>query len=288
MQKLSFTSITNDLNDRHVVENQLVEEVLDQRARVAESKVTDDLLMGLADQVVESERTLIELNDLKNRFLGMAAHDLRSPLSTILGMSELLISEELDAETTTEFHQTIHSVSEQMLALIEDLLDVSVIESGKFSLEFVEVDLVDLIERTVHQVSVLADRKSISLVMNLVPAVVECDAKRIAQVIDNLISNAIKFSLPDTRTTIRLTALAESVLIEVEDQGQGIPETELDQLFGAFHKLSVRPTGDERSTGLGLSIVKKIVQAHHGNIDVSSRQGEGSCFSVELPYHQDD
>lgn len=171
-----------------------------------------------------------------------------------------------------------------MFNLINDLLDVSVIESGKFELRPVATDISLLAKSRMNMIALSADQKGIDLEVSLgnVPEIM-IDPNRIGQVIDNLLTNALKFSDAGTKVNLSTTIGDGKVIITVTDQGQGIPEEEQDQLFGTFQKLSARPTGDERSIGLSLSIVKQIVDAHKGQISVSSEKGKGSTFSVMLP-----
>ncbi|MBF0310477.1 MAG: hybrid sensor histidine kinase/response regulator [Magnetococcales bacterium] len=234
----------------------------------------------------EQNRALQELNQVKNRFLGMAAHDLRNPLVSIRGMSELLQSVALPEEKRRGFLHTIQQVANQMLTLVNDLLDVAAIESGHFDMVPQEHNLSRLAAERAELIGFAAREKGISLMVEMgqVPDS-RFDPDRMAQVLDNLLSNAVKFSRPGTRVLLRTLALAEHLAVEVDDQGPGLSADDLGRLFGTFQRLSARPTGNERSTGLGLSICKKIVEAHGGAIRVDSEVGRGSRFTVSLPRH---
>jgi len=270
-------------NKKDVIED-LSTTIIEQQAQLSDRRINDQLLTELVQQFVEAERHLAELNDQKNKFLGIAAHDLRNPLTTIRGMSDMLLEMELDEETRQSFLKTISAVSNEMFNLINDLLDVSVIESGKFDLQLASTDISQLAKNRINLIMLSADQKGIDLTVDLgdVPRIM-IDPNRIGQVIDNLLTNALKFSDSGTKVNLSTSFTDEKVIISVTDQGQGIADEEQDQLFGSFQKLSARPTGDERSTGLGLSIVKKIVEAHEGQISVVSKVGRGSTFSVSLP-----
>ena len=236
------------------------------------------------EMAVEAEKRLTELNELKDKYLGIAAHDLRNPLSSIRGMSEMLIEMDVDEDTQKSFVESINRVSNQMLTLINDLLDVSVIESGGFELNFTEGNLSGLIDERVGIATVNAQRKKITLSTDL-QKVSNCmfDAERFRQVADNLITNAIKFSPAETNIHLTCQEIGNSIEIAVSDQGPGIPPEEIDKLFGAFQTLSTRPTGGEKSTGLGLSIAKQIVDSHGGDIEVQSKIGIGTTFVVRIP-----
>ncbi|MBF0369692.1 MAG: hybrid sensor histidine kinase/response regulator [Magnetococcales bacterium] len=226
---------------------------------------------------------LTELNQIKNRFLGMAAHDLRNPLNAICGLSELLLELDLAESDRNRYLQTIHRVGQQMLGTINDLLDVSVIESGHFDLSPTPEDLRELARDRIDLIGFAAEKKNITLQARLqATPIIPFDYDRLAQVIDNLLSNAIKFSPPGSEVTILVGESQGRLFFRVMDQGPGIDEAERDKLFGTFQKLTARPTGNEKSTGLGLAIVKKIIDAHQGEIQVESQPGKGSTFSVYL------
>lgn len=235
---------------------------------------------------------LQNLNEQKNRFLGMAAHDLRNPLATIRGLSEFLLEEdsnkeEISEEGSKEFLQIINSTSHEMLHLVNDLLDVSQIESGKFDLRLDQSDLSELVKKKAVLLRIMAAKKKIALDIHAESVLVcRMDKERIAQVIDNLISNAIKFS-PE-KTTVRIETAADGAMakVTVQDEGPGINESERHKLFGEFQKLSARPTGGEKSSGLGLAIAKKIVEAHKGEIGVENTNGKGSSFYFTLPLNK--
>lgn len=225
-----------------------------------------------------------EINEQKNTFLGMAAHDLRNPISSIRGFSELMLEGGLDKESIDEFLSLINTASNEMLILLNDLLDVSHIESGKFILNMEEEDISNVLKRRCFLFGPTAAKKNITLREEFTPhAVFSFDAGKIGQAIDNFISNAIKYSPPETTVTIRLSELENGVKFSVQDQGPGISEDEKSRLFKEFSKLSSQSTAGEKSTGLGLAITKKIVEAHGGEIGVESEAGQGSTFFFTLP-----
>ena len=232
----------------------------------------------------EAEERLKELNKLKDTYLGIAAHDLRNPLSSIRGMSQMLVEMELDDGTKRSFLESIYRVSNQMLTLVNDLLDVSVIESGKFDLRLTEENLSKLAKERAELVAGSAEKKQIKLTTDLQEVSNSLfDPDRMRQVIDNLLTNAIKFSPAGTTVDVACRQTKQTLEISVADQGPGIPSEDIDKLFGTFQKLSVQPTAGEKSTGLGLSIVKKIVDAHGCEITVDSKVGKGSVFTVRIP-----
>jgi signal transduction histidine kinase len=171
-----------------------------------------------------------------------------------------------------------------MLDLVNNLLDVAQIESGKLRLDLQLVDLIALVRRNIALNRVLAAKKQIEIEWAETPLpTVLFDAPKIEQVLNNLIGNAIKFSLPGTLIRVSVTRADPNVVLMVRDQGPGIPPNELVKLFKPFQKTSVKSTAGEKSTGLGLAIVKKIVEGHHGKIWIESQVGHGTTFFVSLP-----
>lgn len=238
-------------------------------------------------QLAKTTTELARRNEEQNQFLGMAAHDLRNPLGAITGYSELLLEDagpHLTAEQV-EFVNQITSLSAFMLHLVNDLLDVSKIEAGKLNLETEEVDLIDLVRRNLKLNTYLAQRKRIQLVLNAgnEPLILSVDPGKIEQVLSNLVTNAIKFSEPGTTVEVRINRVDNEARLSVRDQGPGIPAPDLKNLFRPFQTTSVKSTGGEPSTGLGLVIVRKIVEGHRGRIWVESVVGAGSTFHVALP-----
>lgn len=232
---------------------------------------------------------LQHLNEKKNEFLGMAAHDLRSPLGVIQGWTSVVMrqiaSGRLDPERGLHDLRRVVTVAEQMSRLVSRLLDVAAIEAGTLELSRREEDLRAIIVECEQLHAHLAAEKEIALHVEDDPGVppVLADRERIAEVVSNLLSNAIKFTQRGGRVRVYCEAREGEVLTHVEDNGVGLSEDDLRQAFRRFGKLSARPTGQESSTGLGLAIAKRIVEAHGGKVWVRSRQGEGSVFSFSLP-----
>lgn len=245
-----------------------------------------DLLKKLIRNYSRKEIELFELNQLKNKFIGMAAHDLRNPLISIKGFSDFLLTEDYGSMTDTqrEFITMIQSSSGNMMNLVNDILDISVIESGQLSLKPGQGFLAQLILEKINLNQIIAQKKHIVIQQDLkeCPAIF-FDRDRMGQVMDNLLSNAIKFSGQRTHIHVEMKLINNSVQVSVQDEGPGIPAEELDQLFGEFARLSITPTAGEKSTGLGLSITKKIVVAHKGTIRVESEPGKGTIFFFSLP-----
>ncbi len=244
-------------------------------------------LNNLTRELHKKNAELRKLNTLKNQFLGIAAHDLRNPIGIIMSYSDFLL-EELEGELNDDqkhMLETIESSSEFMLHLLEELLDITAMESGKLRLESQKTDLLGLIRLNANLNGVIAAKKNIAIRVEWFEPIPEIwiDAHKIEQVMNNLISNAVKFSLPGTTVSVNIFLSGDHVTIAIVDQGPGIPAHELDQLFKPFQRTSVRSTGGEKSTGLGLSIVRNIILGHRGKIWVDSKVGVGSTFYFSLP-----
>jgi signal transduction histidine kinase len=257
-------------------------------ARLREANSALEAKVQARTQELQEKNAALEaMNMLKNEFLGIAAHDLRSPIGNIQNLAELLLDSSASMGHTerVEVADMIRKLSHSMMNLLNDLLDIATIESGKIDLQPTPVAMRPYLKEIEHYHRLLAEHKKIHLlteVADTIPMVL-FDKERIRQVLNNLLSNAIKFS--PVYTTVRLTVHPTPAGIEfsVIDQGQGIRVEEQSKLFAAFQRTSTKPTAGEHSTGLGLSICKKIVELHGGTIGVESKVGRGSRFFFTLP-----
>ncbi|MBN2596129.1 FIST N-terminal domain-containing protein [Labilibaculum sp.] len=238
----------------------------------------------LIEEMEKKSRKLKVLNEQKNEIIGIVAHDLRSPLGVIQGFSDLL-TEEIKNEEHKDFASLINKESSNLLNLLNDLLDISKIESGKLELKRKEIDYMALIYQNTKINSFFAQKKRILITVEseIEHQSLSIDEGQIIQVLNNLIGNAIKYSYPDSEIKIKVFKEDNQIITQVIDQGQGIPIGELENVFTMFKKTSTKPTAGESSHGLGLAIVKKIVEGHRGRMDVKSSQGQGSIFYYSLP-----
>ena len=217
----------------------------------------------------------------------MVAHDLRNPIGNACVFAELMVTEfaALTAEEHIEFLQVVNERCEYALKLIENFLDASKIEAGILDLNFREHNYYTLLKSCIVHNRTFAKKKSQKLILNCddESLSVLCDGDKLQQAINNLISNAIKYSLPNKEIRLEVEHKDHSVITRVIDQGQGIPADEIETIFKPFKTSSVKTTAEEKSTGLGLAIVKKMVEAHEGKVEVQSKVGIGSEFSFSLP-----
>jgi two-component system sensor histidine kinase/response regulator len=242
----------------------------------------------LAEQRKQLVDQLSNANAAKNRFLGMAAHDLRNPLASIRGLAEFLREGAVGPLSVDQLEliNTIHSASQSMLDLVNELLDVATIESGELKIYREPHNLADLITKSVAMTNIEAAKKNtrVSIDTRGLTPVLMLDAAKMRQVIDNLLSNAVKYSPPGSAITATIqSAPAHGTFgFAVQDQGPGIPDGERDKLFKDFSRLSAQPTAGEKSTGLGLAICRKIVEAHGGTITAENLPAGGCEFRVLL------
>ena len=230
---------------------------------------------------------LRKVNDSKNRLISVASHDLRNPLASVLGYADLIKDKGPLTEDQLAMVETVKSTSQSMLNLVEKLLSKSLSrEDGAPIIEREKCCIDEILQSSVNIYRFLANKKGI--VLNLIPAKsppfdLHVDKTQFRRLIDNLVSNAVKYSQPNTEVTIRVDTDADSLTIIVEDEGKGIPEEEIGHLFKDFGKTSVKPTADEPSIGLGLSICREIIEGHSGQIRAENRSdSQGARFIVEL------
>ena len=251
----------------------------------------------LQNQILsEQQKLLVEqlskANAAKNRFLGMAAHDLRNPLASIRGIAEFMREGSVGPMTgeQLELIETIHGAAQSMLVMVNELLDVATIEAGELKLSLEIYNLGDLIAKSVSMINREALKKKTHVLFESPPEPVQLmiDPAKMRQVVENLLSNAVKYSPPGStiRTFVTPHPANSTCSFSVRDQGPGIPDDERDKLFKDFSRLSSKPTGGEKSTGLGLAICRKIVEAHHGSISVENLPDRGCEFRVTIPAYR--
>jgi signal transduction histidine kinase len=236
--------------------------------------------------IKQVEAQLRDANRLKDEFLATVSHELRTPLTAIIGWAHLLRSGALDEENATRALDTIERNGRAQSQLIEDLLDVSRIISGKLRLNMRRVELALAIESGVESVRPAAQSKGVQLQTIFDPdaAPVQGDADRLGQVIWNLLANAVKFTPAGGRVEIRLQRVDSQIEIVVSDSGQGIEAAFLPHVFDRFRQADQAATREYGGLGLGLAITRHLVELHGGTISASSAgAGQGATFTVSLP-----
>lgn len=241
----------------------------------------------LENQLLKANDALIHLNEEKDHFLGIAAHDLKSPLNSILGLLNLLKSEAGLSSEQQEYVQFIEQSCISMKRLVNNLLDINKIEQGGFTLTKEKILIADILQEHHQAFKETASQKEITLRMEDFSngTYLHTDHDVLTRILENLLSNALKFSPGQKEVVLRVSVSKALVRFEVSDQGPGIRPEELPRLFGKFQRLSTRPTSGESSSGLGLSIVKELVTLMKGTITVETEVGKGTTFITELPLH---
>ncbi|HXC64735.1 MAG TPA: PAS domain-containing sensor histidine kinase, partial [bacterium] len=246
----------------------------------------EDQLRAANETLQQQNQRVEQANRLKSDFLANMSHELRTPLNSIIGFSEILQDGKGGpiTETQQEFLGDVLGSAHHLLQLINDILDLAKIEAGKTVFQFGVLDLPELFRRSANALRPLADKRGLRLRLETVeiPGAVG-DVDRLRQVLQNFLSNAIKFSQEKGTVTLRCLDLGSSYRLEVEDQGIGIREEDQARLFSDFVQLDEGADKKYQGTGLGLSLCKKIVEQLGGRVGVSSRLGQGSLFFAELP-----
>jgi two-component system phosphate regulon sensor histidine kinase PhoR len=241
-----------------------------------------DLLVRLIDR---SEARAAE--QMRVDFVANASHELRTPLSTLIGYTETLRerTSELDGDTQERFLSIVHDEARRMQRVVEDLISLSRIEAEKFTTPTEAVDLEQLIEVSVESARRMAEERQSELVTSIAPDLppIAADASQILQVLDNLITNALRYGEPGTPVTVSATLEDEMVHVSVTDRGEGIAPEHVKRLTERFYRVDTSRSRSLGGTGLGLSIVKHIVERHRGRLTIESEVGKGTAVHVLLP-----
>lgn len=248
----------------------------------------DSLSQRAKDLEVANDK-LREMNKVKEVFLSTASHELKTPLTSVIGYAEILNDhdEKLEPEQRREFTRRLRTEAKQLLGLIEDILDLTRLETGKIELKPAQVDLVELVRAALETTRPMADKNEVTLVEAFEGVgSVEVDEVKIRQALVNLIVNAIKFSPQGGEVTVRVENAGDEVLVEIQDQGPGIAAHESTQIFSLFGQGLKAGTKAPSGLGIGLHLVKRIIEMHGGETGVNSGSRRGSTFWVRLPRSQ--
>jgi signal transduction histidine kinase len=244
----------------------------------------ENTLAQQALQLRAQNESLRELDRLKDEFIGMFSHELRTPLASILGYVEILREEGVSGPDAGHCAEVIERSAQRLLRLVGDLQLLSQIQSGMMAMEFRSADLADIAACAVDELRPEAQRRHIDLALSAtaIPRFA-VDPARIAQLLGNLLSNAVKFTPDGGRVEVRLGTEGGQAVLAVADTGAGIPAADRERIFERFYRTAIARRQVIQGTGLGLTITKAIVDAHHGTITVDSDEGRGSTFTVRLP-----
>jgi signal transduction histidine kinase len=227
-------------------------------------------------------------NGFKNEILGTVAHDLKNPLGVILGRTEMLtelIGAGSSKENLSNQVEHIRDATKRLTSMVDQLISDAMADAFDITIRREPVDLAGLVNEVVDANQPLATNKQQTITVSAPPDYITiCDADRMREAIDNLVSNAIKYSPVGGKIAVAVSHEKNSTIIRIADEGAGLSPEDIGRLFGRFQRLSAKPTGGESSTGLGLSIVKRIVDMHGGHVTAESDgPGRGSTFTLILP-----
>ena len=238
-------------------------------------------------KLADTNEELIKLNRMKSLFLTMAAHDLRTPLSAIHGYSDMLLDGvvPLNSDKSLGYINVIHQQSARLNQLIDDIVDLDMIEQGKLILNPSPCNINELISETITAFKFHLERRSITVQdeRSPNPIIVLADSEKMLRVFYNLIGNAIKYIPKSGQITLTTQELADKIIIKIKDNGPGMSEEQQNRLFTLYYRTKEAEASTVRGSGLGLFIVKTIVEAHQGQISVDSQLNQGSTFTIQLP-----
>jgi two-component system, sensor histidine kinase and response regulator len=254
-------------------------------AEIVQARVMTQLQLKVAFDVQKQAYINLKKADmLKTNLLSIASHDLKSPLSNIY-MAEMLLRQLIDSNDPTilSILDTVKMTVNNMNNIIVEFLDMAALQSGKMDIKTESIEIKEVIDEVMKQYVLQAEEKGSRITALETAGIVTADRKRLVQILSNLVSNGLKYSPPNSEIKLNAFDDGDYVVIEVLDQGPGIPEEERNQLFTEFGKLSPRPTSNESSTRLGLWIVKQMVEVMGGQVGVDFPENGGSTFWVRLP-----
>jgi len=290
-----------------VIRNTAVQDIVDKIIQGKQGLATEEITVSVPEEKIlkvngvpivrnnEFEGAILVFHDItelrrleqiRQDFVANVSHELRTPISSIKGYAETLLEGALkDKDNAKEFISIIYQDSNRLANLINDLLDLSKIESGKMKMNFVPLDVASVTKRAVTVIENQAKVKSISFKLNLAPELpkIRADETRFSQVMINLLDNAIKYTPENGSVTVTAKVVNNSLQVDIKDTGIGISEKDLPRIFERFYRVDKARSRELGGTGLGLSIVKHIVQAHSGQVWVKSELGLGSTFSFTIP-----
>lgn len=273
------------MKDEDKTREQLIHELAGMCQRIAELEESETKRQRAEEKLQVKMFKYEELSKLKTNLLSTVSHELRTSLATIKGYSTMLLDygRKLRCDEKREYLGAIDRATDRLTELVDHLLDMSRLDAGLLKLETEPTNISRLIMETVAEAELRAPKHKMVLNVRKRLPRVNIDAKRVRQVLDNLIDNAIKYSENGTKVVVQAETEALELVIRVIDQGRGIPAADIDRVFNRMYRIERRLAQDPGGMGLGLSLCKGLVEAHDGRIWAESEEGKGSTFSFTLP-----
>jgi signal transduction histidine kinase len=249
--------------------------------QIAMLETLSSIVMDELELKLSTRKAILTQTDMMNRVV----HDLKNPNTTISLSAELIKKKADDPAIVNNFAERIKKSANNVLNSLNNLLDLSQIENSSFRLSLQEVDVLALLNQSKRNFELIAAQKQQEIAINCnCSSIVLADSARLMEAFDNLLSNALKYAHPNTAVNINVTIEAQHLQVEFKDQGQGLTAADMEKLFTKFARLSAIPTGREHSNGLGLSIVKMLIELHHGDVWAESKgKDQGASFFISLP-----
>ncbi|MFH1459556.1 MAG: ATP-binding protein [Candidatus Omnitrophota bacterium] len=282
-----------DIDSLFILSNQLAIALENARLYEELKKSHDQLEIRVEErtkELAEANKQLVRLNKMKSDFVSAVSHELRTPLTSIKGYASILSAGRLGqvSEVQSEKLDKINKHSDELIKLVNDLLDIARIESGKIGMSIKHASLTEIIRSIADLFFPQTDEKHIALKLEMPPEPIKVwmDPSQISRVFINLIGNAMKFTPENGSITIKVKPLQDYINIAITDSGIGISEEDLPRLFDEFYRVDNAINAEKKGTGLGLPLVKKIIEAHKGKIWATSEVGKGTTFHFTLSLHE--
>ncbi len=282
---VSLEILMNENDKLNEINDDLNKQIIALKSNVVDLETANTKLLGQKEKLLESKHQLEELQRQKEELFAIAVHDIKNPASAIKGYIELLESYNLNANEQQEIMHQLVDTSTSIISLAQEMAEAITREKPDLGFKYEYSSIKPIVDSVCDLNKRYAQRKNIRLVNKISPNIPKTmfDSSKMEEVLDNLINNAIKYGPTDTVVEVNSIVEEEKFLIEIKDNGIGLSDEDVKRAFEKGVTLSSKPTGEETRSGLGLWIVKKIVEEHEGKVYVKSKLGQGSVFTFELP-----
>ena len=269
---------------------EIVKSYLDNKAKIYSYRKKEELLKEIIKLFSDQSKSLMRLNSIKNKLLGIVSHELKNSINIIQNYAEYTLTlkkNKIDPKIESILKIIFNSAVNTGL-LLDNMLDFSSIQEGRLKLFLDSVNVIDLVDNIIIANTAISEFKKIKIIFEkkIDNLFINTDRYKLYQILSNILSNAIKYSPEGERIIVSIDKKIDKVVISVKDNGPGIPAEKLDELFNIYSRIATKPTGKEKSTGLGLFITKYLTEAIGGKIEVESEVGKGTKFNLFLPLNE--